>query len=224
MITKFNAILLSIAMTLICINFASSQEGKEKSDKYNQRKFTFLDLRGSNAIDLAVGSNYVDGDYAESEFDIYFRIGYKHHLTSHLNVNLTFNKYSVTFKDVSNEGFLSFDLNLELLFRPYSKFSPFIFAGAGYNASNYFESTSTKAQGGVGFEILLADGLGLKLFGEYNYMLTDELDGFIEGDTNDTLLRGGLGLNIYFGGNKKKEALRRKLKTVINSNLIVPNN
>ena len=53
-------------------------------------------------------------------------------------------------------------------------------------------------------------------------MFTDELDGRIEGETDDVLIRAGLGLNIYFGGKKKKEAYRRKLKTVINSNLIIP--
>ncbi len=55
-------------------------------------------------------------------------------------------------------------------------------------------------------------------------MLTDEIDGRIEDEDDDILLRAGLGLNIYFGGNKKKEALRRKMKTVINSNLIIPYN
>lgn len=224
MITKFNAILLSIVITVLSANFASSQSKEEKSDRYNKRKFTFLNIRGSNTIDMSAGSALVDGDYPESEYEVYFRIGYKHHLTSHLNFNLSFNKYNVTIKDVYTKGYLSFDLNGEFLFSPFTKFSPFVFAGGGYNASNYFKSTALKIQGGAGFEIIITERIGLKLFGEYNNMLTDELDGLIAEETDDVLFRAGFGVNIYFGGNKKKEALRRKMKTVINSNLIIPYN
>lgn len=224
MIPKFNAIVLSIAMTIVCFNSAFSQNTKEKSEKSVMRRYAFFDYRGSNAIDLAAGSAILESDYPESEFELYFRIGYKRHLTSHLNINVTFNKYNVAIKDIYNEGYMSFDLNLEFLLSPYTRFSPYLFAGSGYNAANYFESTAMKAQGGVGFEIIVAEGIGLKLFGEYNYMLTDEIDGLIDGETDDVLLRMGLGLNIYFGGNKKKEALRKKMKTVINSNLIIPYN
>ena len=224
MIPKFNAIVLSIAMTFIFFNSAFSQGEDAKSEKTINRRYAFFNLRGSNAVDAAAGSLMVEGDSPKSEFALYFRIGYKRHLTSHLNINFTFNKYDVVIKEDYNEGFMSFDLNLEFLFSPSTKFTPFIYAGAGYNASNYFVSTAYKAQGGIGFEFMVVEGVGLKLLGEYNYMLTDEIDGIIEGNTDDVLLRMGLGLNIYFGGNKKKEALRRKMKTVINSNLIIPYN
>lgn len=209
-------------MSVMFINSTSSQETDEKSDKSNSRKYAFYNNRGTSVIDLAGGSAFVEGDSPDSEPDVYFKIGYKQHLTSHLNVNFTFNKYNVTIKDEYNEGFMSFDLNWEFLLSPYSRFSPFLYAGIGYNASNYFVSTATKAQGGVGFEIIVTERLGLKLFGEYNYIYSDELDGRIEGETDDTLIRIGLGLNIYFGGNKKKEALSKKMKTVINSSLIIP--
>lgn len=225
MITKFNALLLGVVMTLICVNSSYSQEvADEKSEKSINRRFAFFSYRGSNAIDMAAGSAIANGDYPNPEFELYFRVGYKHHVTSHLNINFTYNKYNLEFKEVFNEGFMSFDLNLEFLFSPYTKFSPFLYAGGGYNASNFFISTETKAQCGFGFEFIIAERVGLKLFGEYNYMFTDELDGRIEGESDDTFMRVGLGLNIYFGGNKRKEALRKKLKTVINSNLILPDN
>lgn len=212
-------------MTAVCVNSAFSQEADDKKDKAISKRFLFFEKRGSHAIDLAAGSAIVDGDYSDSEFELYFRAGYKHHITSHLNLNFTYNKYNSAVKDVYNEGFMSFDLNLEYLLSPFRNVSPFIYVGGGYNASNYFETTATKAQGGLGIEFLIIEGVGLKLFGEYNYMFTDDhLDGLVSGETDDTLIRGGLGLNIYFGGNKKKEALRKKMKTVINSNLIIPYN
>ncbi|WP_229724581.1 Curli production assembly/transport component CsgG [Winogradskyella forsetii] len=222
MISKFNAIIVSIAVTIFSFNSAFSQVSDEKSDKSIERRYAFFNLRGSNAIDIAAGSAMIEGDYPETEFDLYFKMGYKHHITSHLNINFSYHKYNVVVKDIYNEGFMSFDLNLEFLFSPYTKFSPFLYAGSGYNASNYFENTATKAQGGAGFEFIFTEGVGVKLFGEYNYMFTDELDGLVDGDSDDILFRAGLGLNFYFGGNKKKEALRRKMKTVINSNQIIP--
>lgn len=221
MFTKFNVIILSIAMTLACFGSSYAQVDSDKEDESNRKRFDFLDYRGLNVIDIAAGSALLNGDYQDSEFEIYFRIGYKYNLTSHLGVSFTYNKYNLAYEDLYNEGYMSFDLNWEFLFSPYRKFSPYLYVGIGYNASNYFKSTTTKAQGGIGIEVIIGEGVGLKLFGEYNYTFSDELNGLIEVDTDDSFLRMGLGLNIYFGGNKKKEAIRKKLKTVINSNPIV---
>ena len=224
MFTKFNAVLLSIAMTVVCFNTGYSQEENKKSDKSINNRFAFFNYRGSNAIDLVAGSALLDGDYQDTEYEVYFRIGYKHHLTSHLGISISYSKYNLAIEELYNEGFMSFDLNWEFLLSPYTRFSPFLYAGIGYNASNYFVSTTTKAQGGVGIEVIIAEGVGLKLFGEYNYTFSDELNGLIEVETDDTFIRFGFGLNIYFGGNKKKEALRKKLKTIINSSPIFPDN
>ncbi|MDN3492712.1 porin family protein [Winogradskyella bathintestinalis] len=224
MISNCLAKIFFISFAILSFNSVWSQQSDIKSQESIRNKYTFFEHRGTHAIDAAVGSAKVDGDYSESEFDLYFRVGYKYHLTSHLNVNISYNKYNVVVKDVFNEGYMSFDLNLEFLLSPYSKFTPYLYIGGGYNAANYFENTATKAQGGLGFEYIITDGVGVKLFSEYNLMFTDELDGNIAEDGDDTLIRVGLGLNFYFGGNKKKEALRRKMKTVINSNLIVPYN
>lgn len=211
-------------MSVTCVNLSFSQEKAEKSQKSIKNRYSFFSHRGSNAIDIAGGSSVINGDYQDPKFESYFRIGYKHHMTSHLNINFTYNKYNLAYEEFYNEGFMSFDLNLELLLSPYRKFSPYLYAGVGHNASNYFESTSDKLQGGLGMEFIISDRLGIKLFGEYNYSFSDELDGLIQGESDDVFYRIGFGLNIYFGGNKKKEILRKKIKTVINSNPIFPKN
>ncbi|EPR73870.1 curli production assembly/transport component CsgG [Winogradskyella psychrotolerans RS-3] len=187
-------------------NSAFSQETDEKSERSINHRYAFFDYRGSNAVALVGGYVMMESDYPESEFDLYFRIGYKYHITSYLNINVSYSKYNVTVNDVYSEGFMSFDLNLEILFSPHTKFLPFLYVGGGYNASNYYVSTAAKAQGGCGFEIIVTKGIGLKLIGEYNYMFADDhLDGLIANETIDTLLRGGLGLNLYFGGKKKRK-------------------
>jgi len=163
------------------------------------------------------------GDYKDPEFESYFRAGLKIHITSHLNINITYNKYNIAFDELYNEGFMSFDLNWELLLSPYKRLSPYLYAGGGYNASNYFENTTNKIQGGLGIEFIVTERLGLKLFGEYNYAFSSESDGLIIAETDESFIRMGIGMNIYFGGVKKREALRQKLKTIINSNPIISN-
>ena len=118
-----------------------------------------------------------------------------------------------------NEGFMSFDLNLEYLMSPYNSISPFIYAGYGYNAANYFENRGAKAQGGLGIEIIVAEKIGVKLFGEYNYVIFNETNTILL-EENISLFRLGIGVNLYFGGKKKKEGLLEKLDTVIKSNSI----
>ena len=130
----------------------------------------------------------------------------------------------MAFKDISNEGFMSFDANLEIIPFPKSIFSPFIFGGGGINASNYFETTDSKIQGGAGFEVLIASSIGIILFAEYNMMFTDELEGRIYGESDDAFWRAAIGLNFYFGKRGRKRTINKNEPTVINSNPIIHSN
>ncbi|WP_426429631.1 outer membrane beta-barrel protein [Winogradskyella sp. HB-48] len=217
---------LTIIFIFLSLNFVEAQEEKPQEEKTQQnnralyRELDFLELRGTHVTDAVVGTSMILGDYPDSELDIFFRIGYKYHIISNLNVNLSFNKYSIALDETTNLGFMSFDLNLEYLVSPYSEFSPFVFGGYGYNASNYFEETHTKVQFGLGLEYIFMDGFGVKLFGDYNFVLSNEMEGLIIPDQDESFLRVGLGLNLYFGGNKRKEQILKNIDTVINSNLI----
>jgi hypothetical protein len=219
--TKF---CLNFIFFLLGVGFAYAQGDVLDDRKSEFKRLTFYDYRGTNSIDLAFGTSVPNGDLLEPQFEIYFKGGYKRHFAEHFNLGVSYSKYNIAFKDIYNQGFMSFDINLEYLMLPYNKFTPFIYAGYGYNAANYFESTSSKVQGAAGMEYIFADRFGLRLFAEYNYAFSDELDGLIAGSGDDTFFRTGLGLHMYFGGRKKKERIRKKLKTVINSNLIVPYN
>lgn len=199
-----------------------SQIEISSKDESNFYKSIFYDYRGSNTVDVALGSSVINGDLPNPIFEIYSHIGYKRFLFPHLNINVSYNKFNLAYKDIYNEGYMSFDLNMEFLMLPYQKFTPYVFFGGGYNASNYFNETAFKAQGGIGIEQILADRLGVKLFADYNYVFTDELDRVVFGDSDDVYWRIGLGLNFYFGGNQKKEKLLEGIPTIINSNPIIP--
>ena len=217
---------LTIIFIFLSLCFVSAQEESAQqeqtvlSNKKLNRELEFLTLRGTHVVDAVVGSSMILGDYPDSEFDLFLRVGYKYHINSNLDINLSYNKYNIALDENTNLGFMSFDLNLEYLVIPYSEFTPFVFGGYGYNASNYFEETHTKVQFGLGLEYIVMEGLGIKLFGDYNFVLSNEEEGLILPDNDESFLRVGLGVNLYFGGKKRKEQILENIDTVINSNLI----
>jgi len=211
-------------LILFFIAFHFNSNAQTKNQNFQNQKVDFYELRGTNAVDVAVGTSVMNGDYVDPQFEIFFHAGYKRFLFPHLSLNVAYNKFNLAYKDVFNEGFMSFDANLESTLFPHCKFSPFLFAGAGYNAANYFEQTAMKVQGGAGLEYIVTEGIGLILYTDYNYVMSDELDGLIAGASDDTYFRIGFGLNYYFGGEKKKNRILKDQPTIINSNQILPNN
>lgn len=207
-------------LVFLLIMFPFVLNAQMVSDSIKPRKIAFYELRGKNVIDLGTGTSVINGDFEDPKFEVYFHVGYKRYITPHLNVNFSYNKFNLAYVDVYNEGFMSFDLNLESTLMPHNKLSPFVFAGTGYNASNYFEQTAMKFQGGGGIELIVADGVGLKLYTDYNYVFSDELDGLIAGASDDIYFRIGFGVNYYFGGGNKKPKIKKDQPTMIKSNPI----
>lgn len=216
--SPLNALLFTFFMIF---NFAVAQV---PLDSQKVKNTAFFELRGKNAIDFGVGSSVINGDLVDPKFEIYFHIGYKRYFFPHLNINVSYNKFNLAYTDIYNEGFMSFDLNLESTLLPHNRFSPFIFAGSGYNASNYFEQTAFKFQGGGGIEYIVVEGFGVKLYSDYNFVMSDELDGFIFGDSDDTYFRIGLGVNYYVGSGNKKTKIDKNKPSIINSNQIILDN
>lgn len=213
----------SILKLILIIGFISSHStsgAQILSDSLNTKQVAFYEFRGSNVIDAGVGTAVLNGDLIDPQFELYFHIGYKRYIIPYLNINFSYNKFNLAYTDVYNEGYMSFDLNLEATLLPHQRFSPFVYAGGGYNAANYFEQTALKFQGGGGLEYIVTEGVGLKLYTDYNYVLSDELDGLIAGNSDDTYFRIGFGVNYYFGGAKKKSKLQKNQPSIFNSNQI----
>lgn len=212
-----------IIITSVSFKTLAQNEDLEVNKTLDKKTF-FFDYRGANVIDVGIGTSIINGDLPNPIFEIAFRAGYKRSLSPHLNIGLTYNKFNLAFEDIYNEGFMSFDLNLEYLMSPYQNFSPFLFAGGGLNASNYFTQTATKFQGGAGIEVIAAKRLGLRLMADYNFVLSDTLDGVISGGSDDTYWRILVGTNIYFGDRNKKERLLKDTPSIMNSNPIIKEN
>ena len=206
---------VSIIMGLIALNGFAQKHKYSKSDFYL--------YRGDNVVDVAFGTAVPNGDYSDPMFEFYMHLGYKRYITPHLNINVSYNKFNLAYKDVTNDGFMSFDVNFEGLIFPHKRFSPFAYVGGGLNAANYFEQSDAKIQGGVGVEYIFTDNIGVTLFSDYNYIFSDNLDGKVFGDANDVYWRMAIGFNFYFGGSKRKVKTNENEPTIINSNPIINN-
>lgn len=205
-----------------CNTLIAQQIGQDITlENYNPKFGT--EVRGRNVISAALGTSIINGDYTEPLFEIYSHIGYKRFLGSYVNINFGYHKFNLANEDVFNEGFMSFDLNLELLIFPRNMFTPFLFGGGGYNASNFFTTTEPKVQGGGGLELLIAESVGIKLLAEYNYLFTDEIDGKVFGEADDVYWRMSFGVNFYFGKRSRRRRIDKNVPTVINSNPIIHN-
>jgi curli production assembly/transport component CsgG len=119
---------------------------------------------------------------------------------------------------------MSFDLKAEFSVLPYDDFSPFIYAGGGLNASNYFKEMDPKTEFGIGLEYLVSKKMGLKIYGGHNQVYSDMLDGIESGKRDDYYWKFGIGINYYLQKSKrtlnkngremsrKEQRLKRKLE------------
>ena len=164
-----------------------------------------LEPRRSNfAIEIAGGTSLVDGDYANPVLKPMGRGALKYFITPGLNISGSTNAVLLANKDIIDVGYLTFDLNLELLLLPKDKFSPYIYGGGGFGMNKKFENTHSKVQFGAGVEYLVSNSIGIKLFGEYDINFSDNLDYLVAGVRDDYYYKFGLGVTYYFSSNKNK--------------------
>lgn len=154
--------------------------------------------RPANILSLGVGTSVANADLPEAKFDLNILIGYKRRLSPSFLLAVEYNKFNIVFDDNFNEGFMSFDFNLEYHFTPKNKFTPYILVGPGLNAANGFEDSGFKFQAGLGIELMVSNGLGLKLQADRSFLSEDLLEGIEFGATNDSYYRITFGTNIYF--------------------------
>lgn len=197
----------------------SNQEYELKT-KFSQ--LVFFEYRGTNIFEVAGGAATLVGAPQDTDYSFYFKLGFKRSFTDNLFLGVSYNNYKLAY-GTTEQSLNSFDFNLEVFVLPYEKLSPFVYGGFGYNANDDYSASAVKVQGGFGAEFIVTDKLGLKLFAEYNYSLDDEIDFLIIDQEDDSFLRVGLGVNIYFGGDNQKEKRLERIPTQIKSNPIIEN-
>lgn len=181
--------------------YATENEVADRTALYGRE----LEPRRSKfAIELAGGTSLIDGDYANPVLKPMGRGALKYFITPGLNISGSTNAVLLANKDIIDVGYLTFDLNLELLLLPKDKFSPYIYGGGGFGMNKKFENTHSKIQFGAGVEYLVSNSIGIKLFGEYDVNFSDNLDYLVAGVRDDYYYKFGLGVTYYFSSNKNK--------------------
>lgn len=198
---------------------AGAEVDKELVDEYNEElekanltqlynRFQFK-RRTDNVVHGSIGAALINGDYVNAEYKFNSRIGYKRYVSNHFNLNLNVNKFNLANQNLFNKSFVSIDANVEYNMIPFDKLSPYIYLGGGTNISNDFNSINPKIQFGGGLEYLLTDRIGITLYGENNFVFSDDVDGLVRGSKDDMFLRLGVGLNLYIGNYNTKKDLER---------------
>jgi len=164
--------------------------------------------RSVNALDISVGTAIIDGDYTNPDANYDVNIELKRFVTPNFYIAGGGGIFKLSNKDAFSDNFASIDLNGGFVFLPYDNLSPYVYAGIGVMSNYRRGNTHKKGQYGLGLEYFPSKNIGVKLFGEQNILVVDDLDKLIQGKRNDYYWRFGIGLNIYFGRSIKKSKVK----------------
>mgnify|MGYP001567384834 CR=1 FL=1 len=184
------------------VNIVKGKYLKEKDEAnhtalYNRK---LADRRGTNAGSISTASYSILGDYSNPKAHIGANVSYKTFLKeSNLNLNLGLGYFQLENEGSFEDEFMTLNLNLEYYLLPYDDLTPFVFGGIGTISDINITNPFLKFQYGVGVEYLPVNNVGIEVFGEQNLLLSDELDGIVNGKRDDFFWRVGVGLNFYFG-------------------------
>lgn len=156
--------------------------------------------REKHSLSVSSFGTHFDGDYANSDsnFDG-LQIEYKYHFeNSKFAIGGRTSSFTLSNQPIFKDTYFASELNLEYLFLPQDKLTPYLYVGLG-GIYKDFKHYDFKVHAGVGLEYLMTKKIGIKIYGEKNYLNTDEFDFKKAGKLNDGYFKFGLGINFYFG-------------------------
>lgn len=182
---------------IITQKYKKEQEDSESTALYDRK---LEDRRGRTAFSVTGGTAKIAGDYSNSELKPSGTLAYKMYFNKPaLNLNFGVGYLELENQGAFNDDFLTFDLNLEYDLLPFDQLSPFTYAGIGTISDTNVNDIYMKFQYGLGLEYLPVNNIGLKVFAEHNLLISDKLDGLVQGKRDDYFWRMGVGLNFYIG-------------------------
>ena len=159
--------------------------------------------RGKMALFGYIEGFKIKGDYVNPKMNLGGKVGVKYFISDHFNAEVNVNAVTFENTDIFKKDVLVSEVNLEYLFLPKLKFTPFVYTGVGSFFLPY--KTVYKAQLGGGLEYLVSKDLAIRAVSQYDIGFTDDWDEFVNGDKKDMGVRVGLGMTYYFGGKKIKK-------------------
>ncbi|KAF2508336.1 hypothetical protein EYY60_14495 [Flavobacterium zhairuonense] len=154
--------------------------------------------RARFGIEAVGGTAIMQGDYPNPKPMPMVRGAMKFFFSPTFNLSASSNAFQVANRNYMDYGYLSLDLNLECIILPRDVFSPFVFAGTGFEFDHHRENFHSKVQFGAGVEYLVSPHVGIKMYGEFNAAFSDNVDHMVAGVRDDYFYRIGLGMTYYF--------------------------
>lgn len=154
-------------------------------------------LRKTTAVYAGAELQQINGDYKDPVYTIGSKFGVKFSLNKNLFLEASLNDVKIENKGIVKRDYYGPEVNLEYMFFPQFKFTPFVYAGGGALYSDY--KPFYKANVGGGLDYLFTKNFSIRAYSQYDFGFRDKLDGLISGKQNDNIMRFGLGLNFYFG-------------------------
>ncbi len=167
-------------------------------------------LRRKNGIALNAGIAKIEDDRKYPQFRPTYNFQFIHSLSPKLNISLNADYGQLVNYESYNKPFVSGQLEAQYYLFPYSQFTPYLKIGGGAIYVPDHLKTSTKEihpslTGGMGFEYMLSNTLGLNLYGKIDYSMDDKLDYRSFGKYNDSIWGVNMGFTYYFPLFKSKK-------------------
>lgn len=197
-----------------------------KAYKKEQEEAPHIDLLGKKqnhrrkkySAGFGTSSLIYAGDYPNARM----RTGVELSFNYELNPTIGFQaNYGISSMEAERFYFSNVSyLETNVIYRalPYDIFTPYAFGGFGLITENdkhpldFAVHTFTKANIGIGGELLLNERFSLRGSIDYNVIMSDNLDRVEQGRYNDLYWRGNIGVKYYFGspliGNRKFKSKR----------------
>ncbi|MDP5077341.1 MAG: hypothetical protein NWQ19_04570 [Nonlabens sp.] len=197
-------------------DYHQEKEVAERTDVYQRE---LQERRSKWRVDAGAGGTFIRGDLPNAAVEYSLSTGIKYNISPHVGITGSVHKFRLTNTETFNREFAASELNLEVTLFPYEKLSPYIYGGAGLNHADFFDTNDLKVQAGLGIEYMASPVFGLKVYGDYSAVFSDDLDRTINGVRDDHYLKFGAGVNIYLGpnaakSNNPKYAQRAELKRI----------
>ncbi len=205
----------------------SFSEGRFAADeqvrayKKEKKEAPHIDLLGKKldnrrtqySIGISTASLLYSGDYPFPKLRTGAEFSFNYDLKPAIGLHTNFGISSLEAEQsyFSNVSYLEVNGIYRAL--PYDLFTPYVFGGFGLITENnqhpfdFITRTFTKANLGIGVELLLNDRLSVRASVDYNTILSDNIDLIEQGRYNDFYYRGNVGIKYYFG--KEVKATRR---------------
>lgn len=175
------------------------KEGQQNETRLLGNKYK-NSARKTTAFFASAELQQIHGDYKKAAYNVGSKLGFKFSLNKNLFIDASLNNVKIENTGIVKRDYYGPEVNLEYLFLPQYKFTPFVYGGGGALYSNY--KPFYKANLGGGLDYLFSNNFSIRAYSQYDFGFRDKLDGFINGEQNDNIFRFGLGLNFYFGNHK----------------------